>query len=492
MNRIGLRQRVFDPEAHYRLALFVFGIVTLIQWFSLPLVITYDGMEYIHLANLLFTNSFSFGWNYLRTPGFPCALKLAFFFGGEQPQAAMMMTALAGAAGALLTGSVVRTVAGNTAGAVTLIVLAFYPVLVCYEHMLLSETGIFLFLALLVWLLIRFRAQTQQSTLAFPVLLACVTALGYYWRPTILYLSPVVALSYLLRVYLPGESLRPYREFWKNAQKDRARAFRNFLIATLGPLLLAYPWVRLSNQHPSSAQLETVTNGMYKYVLVPPDDPVNAPLRAQYMVIIRQDAPHRRLPLDGLSIVGEGRFEFIKRLSAVYMQAGLLKLIAAHPGRYLKAVIRAFIYFLGFPQRHAPDDENWHFSRSVFHLWPPEQNFQHLPGWIGGLKQFEPRAYGGGAFTGRLFDALGPIYLGFVLLSSLASCWWFVTALRGGNARGLIMAGIPLALLFLHSLTMMAASRYAFPVYPLMMANGITLVSLAVRGWVNKRRPETL
>ena len=115
-----------------------------------------------------------------------------------------------------------------------------------------------------------------------------------------------------------------------------------------------------------------------------------------------------------------------------------------------------------------------------------------MPGWIAGLKQFEPRQYGGGAFIGQFFGILGPLYIGFVLLSSLLSCWWFVASLRGGNVRGLIMAGIPLAFLFLHSLTMMAAARYAFPVYPLMMANCITLAHLAVRGWVNKRRLDTL
>lgn len=492
MNRISLRRRVANPEIHYRLALLVFGVVTFLQLFSLPLVVTYDGMAYIHLANLLFTRSFASDWNYLQTPGFPCALRLAFFLGGEQPQAAMMMTMLAGAAGALLIGSVVRTVAGNTAGAIMLATLTFYPVLVCYEHMLLSETGTFFFLALLIWLLIRFRVQEQRSVANLPVLLACVTALGYYWQPTILYLAPVVALSCLLLEYLPGESLRPYQESWERIWKDRARAFRNFLIVTLGPLLLAYPWIHLSNRQRSTAQLETMTNGMYKYVLVPPDDPVNAPLRTQYEAIIRQDAPDGKLPLDGLFLVGKGRSQFIKQLSAVYIQAGLLKLIAVHPGRYLAGVIRTFIYFLGFSQRHVPDDENSHFSQSLFQLWPPEQNFQHLSDWVGGLKQFAPKVYVGGGFVGKLFGALEPIYLGFVLLSSLISCWWFVAALRGGNARGLIMAGIPLALLLLHSLMMMAASRYAFPVYPLMMANCITLASLAVRGWINKRRSETL
>jgi hypothetical protein len=255
--------------------------------------------------------------------------------------------------------------------------------------------------------------------------------------------------------------------------------------------LLASPWIHLNNQHPSTALREIITYGMYKQVLVPPDDPVNAPFRTQYEAIIRQDAPKGRLPLAGLSVIGEGRHEFIKRFSAVYIQAGLMNLIAAHPGRYMAGVIRTFIHFLGVPD-YRPDNENWQFSQYVFQLWPLDGNFQHVPGWIGSLKQFEPKPYGGGAFIGRLFGVLSPLYTWFVLLSSLVSCWWFVAALRGGNARGLTMAGIPLAFLLLHSLTIMTWARHAFPAYPLMIANSITLASLALRGWVNKRMPDTL
>jgi hypothetical protein len=480
------KRRITDPEFHYKLALVSLLLVTFVHVLSLPLIATYDGMEYVHLANLIFTPSFTSAWNYLRTPFFPLALRFAFFAGGEQPEAAMLVTTLAGLGGTLLTGSVVRAAAGNTAGALTLFALTFYPVLVCYEHMLLSETGIFFFLALIVWLLVK------GHTHFLPALLACTVALGYYWRPTILFLSPVVGLLYLLRVYLPNESTHPFAVVWANLRMQPASAIRSFAIVTLGPWLLAYPWQHPASQHPSSkASLETLTSGMYKQILVPPDDPVNSPLHGQYQAIIQQDIPKGRIPLDGLSIVGEGRHAFIKRLSAVYIQAGLLKLILSHPRRYAMGVARTFIYFLGVPH-HRPDDENWHFSQDVFELWPATQNFGNVPGWLGDLKQFEPKSYSGGSFVGKVFGALGPLYIGFVLVSSVVSVWWFLASVKGGNTTGLIMAGLPLAFLFLHALTMMSLTRYAFPVYPQMIANSVTLASLALRGWFHKRMPDTL
>src|SRR4051794_14990288 len=68
------RRRVADPELSYRLALVLLSIVTFIHLLSLPLAASYDGMEYVRLAHST--------WNYLQTPGFPSALKLAFFTGG--------------------------------------------------------------------------------------------------------------------------------------------------------------------------------------------------------------------------------------------------------------------------------------------------------------------------------------------------------------------------------------------------------------------------
>lgn len=74
-----------------------------------------------------------------------------------------MITTLAGVGGVLLAGSVVRTLAGNAAGIITLLVLTIYPVLVCYEHTLLSETGGFFLLSLLVWVMVQFRAHRPNA-----------------------------------------------------------------------------------------------------------------------------------------------------------------------------------------------------------------------------------------------------------------------------------------------------------------------------------------
>ena len=433
---------------------------TFLHLFCLPLVASYDGMEYVHLANILGTPAFDASWNFLRTPLYPAMLKLAFATGGEQPQIALLVSGAFGLAGVLLAGSTARYVAGDIAGGCALLLLAFYPTLIGYQHMLLTETGIFFFLALLVSLTIR----SPRHPIAIAIALALTLTAGYYWRPTLLYLSPVVALTC----------------FWLHRRAASA------LIVLLAPALLAAPWIHLSSQHPSDL-LEVVTTGMYKQVLVQPGDPIFGALGPAYRKIVDQEASPR-LPIDGLSILGEGRHAFLKQLHKAYVRAGVAQLIFHHPGRYLKAVIRSFFYFLGVPD-HRGDDENWQFSRFVFLSWPPSQEFTNVPLWIPALDtQFPSIQYRGGAALGSVLLALLRAYDFLVLPASAISALWLVLAIRQGNATAFALTAIPLALIVLHALTMMSAARYAFPIYPLMLANLITVLALACRGWAGKRR----
>ena len=451
----------------YRIAKAFAISFTFLHLLSLPFAASYDGMEYVHLANVLGSSAFPDGWNYLRTPLFPAALKLAFIVGGEQPQAAMLVTGLMGLGGVLLTGSTVRFIAGGAAGACALAVVVLYPVLIGYQHMLLSETGIFYFLALLVWLTVR----SDRRPALMAILMAATIAAGYYWRPTLLYLSPVVAIAFALI-------------------NRRTLGRRNLVINTavvLGiPWLLVYPWARLSSKHPSDIK-EVFTTGMYKQVLVPPENPLFGSLGPRYQEIVRDEVGGGHLALDGLSMVGEGRHEFLKQLHQAYLRAGIGRLVLQYPGRYIAGVLRSFIYFLGVPH-HRGDDENWNFSRFVFLAWPQTAIFENVPNWIPEYNaQFQPQHYGGGAFLGTLLLRMLSLYVPVVLMCSIVSLLWLVASIRQGNGIVFALTAIPLTLIALHALTMMSAGRYAFPIYPLMLANTVTLLSLSWQGWRQKR-----
>src|ERR1700733_2309542 len=119
---------------------------------SLSVGISYDGHVYIDLADMLGTARSVKEWSPYRTPLFPLALKISFWLFGKQALALVMVMSAAGIAGILVLGIIVKELAGYIAGAVIIIVLSLYPTLVGYERMVLTETGIFLFIALMVLL----------------------------------------------------------------------------------------------------------------------------------------------------------------------------------------------------------------------------------------------------------------------------------------------------------------------------------------------------
>jgi 4-amino-4-deoxy-L-arabinose transferase-like glycosyltransferase len=472
-----------DHEFHFRVALSLVIIATLVHFASFSLFVSYDGMQYTYLANVLFTPSFPSAWSFLRTPFFPLALRIAFTLAGEQPYSALLVTTLFGLGGILLAGLTVRRIAGGTTGAVALIVLVFYPVLVGYQHVLLTETGTFFWLALLVWSLTAWAKAANRNALLLACWVALVIALGYYWRPTIQYLSPLVALLFILTGLVSPNSSRPYSGLIKNL-KNRPLLILGALIVAAGPWMLAYPWLSMTKKYAPGVSEITVAHGMYKQVLVPPDDPVVGPLRDQYEAAVKQDSKHGKLPLDGLSIVG--RMELLGKIADEFHHAGLMRLILKYPLRYSRGVLKSMIFFLGVPD-HRLDNENWHFSRVVFTTWPTDQSLDRAPGWDRSAIQFPTVPYSGGATLGRMFMRLLSFYPWLVLLSSLASVGWFAFSLVRGNPVVLTITAVPLAFLLLHALTMMSAARYGFPVYPMMLANSVLFIGLAFQKYSRKR-----
>jgi len=480
---MGSTSHVSRSDLYFAIGMGMVLLVTFIHVMALPLVVSYDGMEYAHLANVLSGPSIVSHWNFYRTPLFPFVLNRAFWLGGEQPRSALLMTTLFGTAGILLVGLIARRVAGGNCGAIALIVMAFYPILVGYEHMLLSETGIFFWIALLLWSLVCATPASNPRALWVPCWIALVIALGYYWRPTILFLAPVAALAFLCIVLLPRDSARPYSELIAKLRSERRIAAGGLIIGFL-PYLLACPWMHLAAKYSHGAYDDFIAQGMFRQVLVPLDDPLLAPVRAEYKAAIEHDSVNGRLPLDGVTI--GGYTELLNKMRSLFANAGVWGLIGRHPLRYVEGVAKSMVFFLGVPD-HRVDDENWNFSHAVFTLWPATDTLDRMIGWDPKFVQFAPNPYGGGALVGRLFAHLLHGYTWLVLAASIASFIWMMVSLKEAEPIGLTLTAIPFTLLLVHALTLQAADRYALPVYPVMLANFVVIVQLMLLGFVRKR-----
>ena len=467
----GMRQNpnYRNPDFHFRVGIVVAVSLTFAYALCFPLIVSYDGMEYTRLAYVLFSSDFDSQWNFYRTPLFPLALRATFFLGGEQPESALLVTTLFGLAGTLLVGASVRRIATGTSGAIVIIILTLYPVLIGYEHLLLSETGTFFFLALLLWSFTRFATSQNPRNWSYVLAICLTLALGYYWRPTIIYLSPVMAVLYVLTALLVVGSTRSYLSLLNLFRGGNLGMLFKALAIGIFPWLLATPWMMETAHHHVKPSDLALPFGLYKQVVVPLTDPVLRDYAKEYQAVVDRNSRNGALPVDGVAL-GDS-YELSIRIASVFHKAGVTRLIERYPLRYVSAVARSIAFFLGWPSPIRVDDESTNFARAALTLWPPNDDLSSALGWNLAYKNLIPGRYSGGAWLGSTLSRSFSVYEWLVRLGSLAAIGLLCLGAIRKMPMLLVVSSIPLSFLFLHALTVLPAARYAFPAYPLLFAN---------------------
>jgi len=484
-NLNALARRMGDPALHFRIAVGIVLLVTFVHTSALPLIVSWDGMQYIHLANVLSGPDVISHWDFYRTPLFPLALNMMFWLGGEQPHSALLLTSLLGLGGVVLMGLIVRRLAGETSAAITLIVLVFYPILVGYQHTLLTETGTFFSIALLLWAFVCVARRWKRNPISVAVWISFVVALSYYWRPTLLMLSPVAAVLFVLIICLPSDGPKPYFHLTQQLRRRDRRLVAGGLIIALSPWLLAYPWKHLTDEYKPDAYAPFFAEGIFRQVLVPPSDPILASVKTEYEAAIKEYSVNGHLLMDGVAVASQSQLKF--KFHDIFQHTSFLRLIRKYPFRYAAGVARSMIFFLGL-RANPSDDENFAFAHYAFVLWPSGDRFEHTLGWNPDLVEFTSIVqYGGGAVVGRFLHSLIRVYAWSVFASSLLTVFWLGKSLIQGDAVGLALTVLPLAFLAAHAVALETLNRYGFPVYPLMLANTVIFVTPLLKAFWRKR-----
>src|SRR5262249_7512436 len=126
-------------ERIYRWTLIACGVLSLLHMLALPLVMSWDGFLYVQLADILGHPEHAPEWDYLRTPLFPLLLKVCWKLIGRQALSLALLNTTFGFLGAWLVGATVKQLKSPILGACTLLFVSLYPVLVAYEHCMLTE-----------------------------------------------------------------------------------------------------------------------------------------------------------------------------------------------------------------------------------------------------------------------------------------------------------------------------------------------------------------
>ena len=448
-------------------AVLLFALFCLGHWVTLPILITYDGHEYLQLGELFGSDTFWQVWNPLRTPGFPLALQISLSLLGRNALAAQAVPLAFGAFGCLLIADAVRRVAGEWAAAAALLVLRLYPTLVAYEHMVLTETGSFFFLALGVRLGVA-TPQTVRAAWLRALAFGLTLTAAYYWRQTVLAVVPLL-------VALQAAAA------WRLAagRKRVLLAVLQAAVVLILPLALRHPWI--SHFPATSFSARVLLDFAMRQAVIPPEEPALAPVTEEYRAAIAEAekaGSPAGIPWPVVSHLGT-LVSLPPTADEAMRYVG--RLIAKYPRRYAAGVARTLWLFAGFDggAGESKSMRGWILAPTTNHALftlgpdrvPPRDR-----------KDFERQTP-----PGRLRQALrwlcGP-YDRLLVACSFATVGLFLLALTRRNEALICLSGVPLTFALAHAMVLMSVDRFMMPIYPIILACGVVVVFLAAgRVW---------
>ena len=446
----------------YPAALFGCGLFTVLHVIALPMLMTYDGGDYVKLG-LTWPQCFPDSWDFGRTPLYPLMLRVSFWLFGRQSVAAIIPTVLFGLVGTWALASAVRRFAGKLSVAV-IVVLTLYPTLIVYEHSVLTEAGSFMFLALIVnWATWR-PAEPWRKTAA----LAAGTIAIFLFRPTSLVLFPLVASILAIDLAMAHRTL-PGTKSWKLTARAVAP---HLVVATLVAYLLSMSWSRLSAASGGrDYQGQQMVFGLLKQAVLPPDDPLMLPIRDGYLAAISEATVNGSMDTAGLR--PGTHFNLYVQLAPKDDPRKILgHAVKDHPGRYAAGVGRTLMLNLGVP---ALDSESDSYFQGVVREAETGTKLFLPPGQLSPALMASFRQMGGKSAISDLIGALNAPYRWLLWLGAVMTVIGFAFGCWRRLGGLVVLSGVPLYWIVAHAFSLMSSDRLVLPAHAFLVVNALVV-----------------
>jgi hypothetical protein len=390
-------------------------------------------------------------------PLYPLFLRASFDLLGRFPGAALLPGVLLGFLGVWVLADEVRRTRGDLAGAAVLVLLSAYPVLVGYEHTVLTETGTFCVLSVVVVLLSRLaRTGITFTTMA---LLGATLAAGYLLRATTTAVVPAVLVVIAATTRSSAESTRQSR-----------LALAAGLLVVVG---LPFATMRLWSAGGRDARIGSTFGYTLSYYLVaqgmlPSGDLGDA--APAYEAAKATAAVQRSSLVEMSPLVAE-------RLHTLDGKQLLSEAIVTNPIAYLAAVSRTALVFAGVPPRPS---ENYLFLSNVLSLSVPGSKCvcpdADQPVFARTFAQSGHRTP-----LHYVLKILTPLYTALAMLGSALTVIGFAAGLRRADPAWLAWTAVPVAFAAAHAALLLGTDRFAMPVFPLALVSLVVCASLPAR-----------
>ena len=456
----------------------LFILITLWHVLALPVALSYDSRIYLLMADALFTPGFpgNFMPN-IRTPGVAALFRLGFELFGRQPLGIVAINTLVASAGVLTLAFTVRRVAGNLGAAAALLLLAFCPLLISYEHFALSEAGTFAYLALITALLC-WHPNTRRRIWLKALGLALLLAAGYQHRPPLVELAPLVAILFAC---------------WHWPQKGMHQRRRAFILLALQlVLIVVLPQlsVRAYAPYVDNAAMTnmSIRQGIVRQAVVPPGDPRLGEDNEAYSAVLEKTAAMTGL-MSGIPIVDIGRFTghmfqapgvMFRNEDAATLKT-LLNFALAYPERTAAGMGRTYLLFMGLKGNQTTNLNSQLVvlasidrGHNEVGEGPPLDNEAIV-------HNFEQKA--GPTPFSRLLWALVRPYRDLQLVAAFVLVFAFFAGLVLRHLPLVTLTAMPLAFWAMHAVIMASEDRYGFPAMPISLVVLCALPGLLYRVW---------
>lgn len=432
----------------------------------LPLSISYDGLVFLDLADILGSERFPRDWEVWRTPLFPLFLKVWLAAFGRSPHTLLAGLALLGLGVALTLGITARRFAGDAAAALVVVLVSAHPTFICYQHTVLSEVGSSLFLALFVCVLVVSSTRPWLKTLTLAALLGA----GYYWRQPLLSLAPIVAVLYgLLRLRWEAKCRSGGR---------LAAVVAQVLVLAILPFQLTRPW----RGYTDSEGLAEVAlrQGLLRQALLPSNHEVLGTHAAEYVRAVQESSENGNF-LSGL------RSEQVSYFYEKLFRAGtadrtgsnlFLQCVWTNPLRYLAGVGRTLALMAG---ARGAESRNADLRLRILDDVPLDHRLAPGPTRLVQRMRREFGAPARESLLMRLLRPIAPVFDRAVLAGSILSAIGVVAAICWRDAVLLALCAVPWAYFLPFGLSLASIDRYGFPAHPLLLANLVLIPWLVIR-----------
>jgi hypothetical protein len=449
------------PRMLYRCATAFAVCIYIAHILSLPVGITYDGHQYIDMADVLFSPRFPHDWFRARTPLFPLALKFSFWLLGKQALAIIFVCSGAALAGILVCAWLVKQWLGAGPGAIAAVLLSLDPSIAAFGHLALTETGTFALFSATLAVLLLCRSDGKYLYMK-AVALGAVIGLGYYWRQNLISLAWPCGI--LLGVQVLNSELASART---TAQDGRLYVTRKIagvvLIVGLLPSLIALPFKPLTDD--SAVMDIALRDGLIKQALPAPDDVLMRNYKDEYLADIEKSKHHGHF-YSGL------RVAYMNSLvSKVFSQPQTMSrrqlfvaLVRKYPVRYLQGLWRTLLLFFGV---HGSEDEIEIYRAQILSPTSTGSKIHEGPEPIhSALKvAFEQRTTD--SLVLRLYRRLTRPYDVLVTVGFAMLCMGLIASLYLRDWRLFAFGLLPIFYVIPMSLTLISVDRYGLPVHPI-------------------------